>query len=255
MSELKRYFLAEMSWPEVEEALKTVKVAIIPVGANEQHGPHLATSCDAVRAYEFSKLLGEKLFPQVLVTPPVNFGISYHHLAFPGTISLHPQTLISIIRDIVKSLKSYGITKFFILNSHGGNDTTLDVACTTIEQEIEGVKVGFVKYTSCAKKTIAKYVKSPDFGHSCEREVSEVLYLAPEIIKRDKLTKGEMKEHPCRHSVANRGPIGLPYRFDLRTANGCLGDARLATKEIGQELCEEALANISEFLLDFIEMD
>ncbi|MBO8127152.1 MAG: creatininase family protein [Firmicutes bacterium] len=251
----KRYLLAEMTWPEVKKALETVEVAVIPVGANEQHGPHLATSCDAVRAYEFSKLLAERMFPKVLVTPPVNFGISYHHLCFPGTISLHPQTLISIIKDIVKSLKTYGIKKFFILNSHGGNDTTLDVACTIIEQEVEGVKVGFVKYTSLAKESIQKHVKSPDYGHSCEREVSEILYLKPEIFKPDALAKGDLKTHPCRHTSANRGPIGLPYEFNLRTGNGCLGDATKASREIGKEICDEALEKLAEFLDDFIRLE
>ena len=78
--------LTRMTWKEVEEALKTVQVAIIPIGAHEQHGPHMVESCDAVLAEKMAKRLGERMFPYAVVTPTVNMGVSEHHMNFPGEV-------------------------------------------------------------------------------------------------------------------------------------------------------------------------
>src|SRR5688572_18063856 len=103
------YLLTQMTWPEVEQALKTVRIAVIPLGAHEQHGPHMVESCDAVLAEEMGKRLTEKLYPEAILTPTVNMGVSSHHIHFPGTISLEPATLIAVLRDMIKSLKQHGI--------------------------------------------------------------------------------------------------------------------------------------------------
>ena len=249
--ESKRFILTEMSWPEVKDALKTVKAAVIPVGAHEQHGPNLAESCDAVRATEFCRLLAERMHPEILVTPTVNMGISCHHLPFPGTISLRPETLQAVIRDIVYSLSLHGIKKYFIVNAHGGNQQTLGVAVTNISQEL-GVQMAWTQYTNFSTEAIAKHVKSEMYGHSCEREVSEALYLAPQIIKKDKLEKGKIKGMPYKYATASGRPLGISYTFDQVTENGALGDATKATYEAGKDICEEALEKLSDFLRDYI---
>lgn len=251
MMEIKRFILTEMSWPEVREALQTVKVAVIPVGAHEQHGPNLAESCDAVRATEFCRILAERMYPHVLVTPTVNMGISFHHLPFPGTISLRPETLQAVVRDIVYSLSLHDIKKFLIINAHGGNQQTLGVAVTNISQEL-GVEMAWTQYTNFSTNAIAKHVKSEMFGHACEREVSEALYLAPHIIKKDKLEKGKIKGMPYKYASSTGRPLGISYTFDQVTENGALGDATKATYEAGKEICEEALEKISEFISDFM---
>ena len=109
------YDLTAMTWQEVADSLKTVQFAIIPIGAHEQHGPHMVESCDAVLAEKMAKKLGEKMFPYALITPTINMGVSQHHLNFPGTIALQPATLISIIRDMISSLKQHGIQKYLLI--------------------------------------------------------------------------------------------------------------------------------------------
>ncbi|NLK00157.1 MAG: creatininase family protein [Clostridia bacterium] len=247
-----RYLLTEMSWPEVEEALKTVEVGIIPVGAHEQHGPNLAESCDAVRATEFCKLLAERLYPRILVTPTVNIGVSYHHMPFPGTITLRPETLVAVVRDIACSLREHGIKKMLIINAHGGNQQALGVAVTNISQEMKDVEIAWTQYTNFSTESIAKHVKSEMFGHSCEREVSEAMYLAPHIIKKDKIEKGKIIGMPYIYSAANGRPLGVSYTFDQVTENGALGDATKASYEAGKDICEEALEKIGAFLEDFM---
>jgi len=131
------YVLTEMTWPEAKEAFQTATLAIVPIGAQEQHGPHLKMSCDAVLATEMARRLAERLYPHAVVTPTVNMGVSPHHLNFPGTITLHPETLIRLLRDIVRSLHRHGLRRFLFLNAHGGNQATLQVAATALAEELD----------------------------------------------------------------------------------------------------------------------
>lgn len=248
------YELAKMTWEEVEAALEKVRLAIIPVGAHEQHGPHMVESCDAVLAEKMAVKLGERLFPYALIAPTVNMGVSSHHLNFPGTISLKPTTLIALLKDIVSSLKCHGIQQFLFLNSHGGNQSTLDVAVNLINEEMD-VEVFYAKTTASAKKAIAENVKSSLFGHSCEREVSEAFYLAPELIRTNKLQKGDIQESGRWQHLRPGCALQGFYHYEEMTANGCIGDALQADFEIGRKIVEEALDQLSNELIKVLKIE
>ncbi|WP_249979173.1 creatininase family protein [Vreelandella olivaria] len=245
------YLLTEMTWPEVQQALETVKMAIVPVGAHEQHGPHMNESCDAVLATEMAKRLAGRLYPRVLVTPTVNMGVSPHHLNFPGTISLRPETLMAVLYDMVTSLKHHGIEKVLFLNGHGGNQSTLGLACATLYQELE-VECYYAKTTAAAKKSMQAYIHSTLYGHSCEREVSEALYLAPTLVRRDKLVKGDIVEGGRWQGLRPGNPVQGFYRYEEMTRNGCIGDATQASFSIGEAIVEEALDGLVKSVNDLL---
>lgn len=246
------FLLTEMTWPEVKEALATVSLAIIPIGAHEQHGPHMKESCDAVLAAEMAKKLAERLYPHVLVTPTVNMGVSIHHIHFPGTITLQPDTLVRVLRDMVWSLRQHGIMQFLFLNSHGGNQSTLNVACTTLTHELD-VDIYFAKTTASAKEAMQKHISSALYGHSCEREVSEALYLAPHLVHTDRLEKGDIQEGNWRLLRPGNAVQGT-YQYEEMTANGCIGDATKSSYEAGREIVEEALDNLADSLLSLMKV-
>lgn len=247
------YILPKMTWPEVEEALKTVKVALIPIGAQEQHGHIVAEGCDSYRAEKFSELLAEKCFPNVIVTPTINFGISPHHMDFPGTITLRPETLIDLLEDIVSSLNKHGIKKFLFVNGHGGNNAPMAVAAEKIARKYD-VEIGHTLFVGAAKNTIKENIHSEFFGHACEREVSECLYMVPDIVRQDKIEKGDLIDsfvsEYCEDNV-----VTLVYQFNEVTRNGNLGDATKASYELGEKIIQEALENIAKFINEFIEFD
>lgn len=247
------YLMEEMSWTEVRDALRDVQVAIIPIGSHEQHGPYLAETCDTVLAQRFAGLVGKRMFPQVVVTPSVSFGVSFHHMTFPGTISFMPETLTCVLRDIVRSLTHSGIRKYLFLNGHGGNNATINAAAVSIGQEL-GVQIADIEFIQLAPQS-AKKVASATYGHSCELEVSEALYLAPEIVKKELLTTGECRGLPYANTTQSipKGPINVLYTFDQITANGGKGNALLATREFGKEIVDEALEKLIQFLQDFIK--
>lgn len=251
---MKCYNLTKMTWEEVESALETVQLAVVPVGAHEQHGPHMTESCDAVLAEKMAERLGERMFPYVLITPTISMGVSPHHLNFPGTISLQSDTLIAILRDVVSSLQHHGIKKFLFLNAHGGNMATLNTASALLSKEFE-VEVYYAKTTAAAKESIKSYISSPLFGHSCEREVSEALYLAPELVRKDKITKGEIQIEGRWRQLRPGSAIQGFYRYEEMTKNGCIGNAMEASREIGEKIVEEALNRLTEELLELLDLE
>lgn len=237
------YYLPQMTWQEVEQALKTVKIAIIPLGAHEQHGPHMVESCDAVLAEEMGKRLTDRLYPEAILTPTINMGVSPHHLHFPGTISLEPTTLIAILRDMIRSLKQHGIERVLVLNSHGGNQSTLGVASDILTRELN-VQFLYAKTTASAKDIMDKHIESKLYGHSCEREVSEALYMAPHIVRQDKLEKGDIHEGKWR-KLRPGSPVQGFYYYEEMTRNGCIGDATKASSEIGREIVDTAIERLA----------
>lgn len=246
------YILPNMTWPEVKEALKSAKVAIVPVGAQEQHGYHIAEGCDSYRAEQFCKLLAKKCFPKVIVTPTINYGVSPHHMDFPGTITLRPETLIDILEDVVSSLKKHGIQKFLFINAHGGNSAPITVAAEKLARLYE-VEIAHTKYVDAAKNAISESIHSTHFGHSCEREISECLYIAPEIVRKDLIEKGDMNEDSFALKHMKNNFVEVVYQFNEITNNGNIGDGREGSYELGEKIIQEALENISNFIDEFIE--
>jgi len=248
---MKSYILSDMTWQEIEEAFNNVKVAVIPVGAQEQHGYHLAEGCDSYRAEKFSELLVEKNYPNVALAPTINYGISPHHMNFPGTISLQPETLMSLISDIIISLSKHGIKKFLIINGHGGNTSTLNVAAEKIARD-QDVKIAISKYVEAADNVIKNNITSEHYGHACEREISESLYLSPHIVRRDKIHSAEYNDS-FEMRTRKKKFIKLVYQFDDITKHGNLGDGRQGSYELGEKIINEALENLTEFIEEFIE--
>ena len=251
---MEAYILPKMTWPEIEEALKDAKVAIVPIGAQEQHGPHIAEGCDSYRSERFSELLAKKCFPHVIVTPTVTYGVSPHHMDFPGTISLRPETLMAILEDIVSSLEQHGIKKFLFINGHGGNSATISVSANILTRKYD-VEIASSDFIKAAVNTTKEEVHSEHFGHACERETSESLYLAPEIVRKNKLQEADMNLESFPMGYRKKPYINIVNEFKEITNSGHLGDSSKGSYELGEKMINEALDNIGEFIFDFMNVE
>ena len=229
-----RVELADMTWPEVRDALTTARVVIIPAGSIEQHGPGMTLSTDITMATEMSIRVARRMFPRALVAPSLPFGLSPHHMRFPGTITLQPDTFSAVLLDVIRSLKQHGVTHFMLLNGHGGNQAILSVVAMRARQEL-GVEMATAMYSVAAADELnARFGRA--YMHACEVEASLALAAAPHLVRTEALVKGE--ELPARFrytALAGGGAPGGSFvdvaaRMDEISANGAIGDPRKALR-------------------------
>ena len=242
------YMLEEMTWPEAKEAIARAKLGLVPVGSLEQHGPHLAMDADAVSAYDFSRLLAERVFPKAVVTAPISFGVSSHHMDFPGTVTLRPETLIAVAIDIGVSLKHHGLTHVLFVNGHGGNRDALGVATTNLRFD-HGLKAGHVLPEPLAQSEALSGLSTPWLGHSCELEVSVMMHLRKDRVRTDALVEGKPTGRKLRYLLMG---VSVPVPFSEITENGAFGGAPHATAERGAAIVEDSLRRVSEFIEEFL---
>ena len=117
-------FIFENTWEENEEAIRTKKLAIIPVGSTEQHGPALPVGTDWIIAQYLAEMVGKRT-DKGLVTPVIPFGHALYHADFPGTMAVSQTTLTAYVSEVCQQLISYGFTHFLFINGHGGNNNAL----------------------------------------------------------------------------------------------------------------------------------
>lgn len=245
------YVLSQMSTVEVRDALKTVRLAIIPTGSCEQHGPNMTMETDSAIAYAVAERLNQRLYPRALLSPVAPWGVSSHHMTFPGTISLQPETYQALLWDIVTSLKAHGIENFLFVNGHGGNMDMLNVLSLKMRSELK-LNVAVMFYLHLASDVVRAGAQTPLYGHACEVEVSVGYYVAPGTVKAA-LVPGEVLPYAHAHTdIKSAARVDYPFMFKDFTANGALGDARLATVEFGQQIVETALDRTMEFLNTFL---
>src|ERR1700722_5061582 len=118
------------TWPEVEAYLGKSKAILIPIGSTEQHGPNGLLGTDALCPEIIGKRAGDE--GGFLVGPTFNVGQAQHHMAFPGTITLRPTTMIAAMLDWAQSLSRHGFERLYWLNGHGGNIQTITAAFSEI---------------------------------------------------------------------------------------------------------------------------
>jgi creatinine amidohydrolase len=118
--------IALSTWQEVEEYLRSSDGIIVPIGSVEQHGPNGLIGTDHLDAEFVARGVGEAI--GAAVAPTLAYGMSQHHLAFKGSATLRPSTLMLVVRDVVESFALHGFRKFFFINGHGGNVATVTAA-------------------------------------------------------------------------------------------------------------------------------
>jgi creatinine amidohydrolase len=244
--------MSEMTSPEFKAALQTVRVALIPVGATEQHGPNLGLGTDYVVGHRLARRLAERLHPRAVVVPPLPFGVSPHHMGFAGTISLSAEAFLAVGFDIGKSLQTNGIRHLLFVNGHAGNVAILNVLTTKLHYEL-GVQAASSFYFAQAADKVKAHGKTARYGHACEIESSVVLALAPELARPEAFEPGDMIATERKFSFNNQTHfLQVPIPFHEQTRNGAFGDARLATVAVGEEVIGAAVERTLEFLDGFL---
>ncbi|GAA2633516.1 creatininase family protein [Dactylosporangium fulvum] len=188
-----------LRWSELDRAqLKRhlpEAVVIIPVGAIEQHGPHLPTSTDALIAEAVAgsaatAAAGRSGRP-LIVAPTVAFGASDHHLAYGGTLSLSPETLLAVICDLFRSIAAQGGQRAVLLNGHGGNVGVCHAAAAAGSTRF-GLSLAHLDYWRLA----GTEGEPPVPGHAGEFETSMVMAVRPDLV-RPREPRAQVPETPA----------------------------------------------------------
>jgi creatinine amidohydrolase len=236
--------LQKMTWRDAQDLFQSARLAIIPAGSCEQHGPHMSLATDIEIAEGFARRLATELGNTAFLCPPVSYGLSEHHMAFPGTLTLRPDTFIAVLSDVLESLRQWNIERALIVNGHGGNVDALRIVARKARRDA-GMVVGSIMWSQLAADVIAERVNSSRYGHACEVETSVALVLAPGCVFQDRVEEPQ----PVGGADALTDPPGpiadRPVWFTEWTRNGSLGDPRLANETLGREVvdaaCERAI--------------
>ena len=237
----KKYLMANMTWKEVESTLSKQKTVIIPFGSTEEHGYHLPLSTDYFVAYELAKRIGSKI--QVLVAPPICYGVCRRTAFFPGTITISIDTLRSLTTDIITSLQSQGFRNIIILPGHLGSAQTigLELACQELLKKYEKLKIVLIDLIKVLEE-IPEGLIEEKFGHAGEVETSLMLALNPETVRMTDATS----EKPIF-------PNHLLVRDSKKLMkSGVMGNAKIASVEKGTTLLNLLVNKISKIILENI---
>jgi creatinine amidohydrolase len=233
---------AEMTWPLLRNVPRDRTVVIAPIAACEQHSRHLPTLTDTLLVTAVAEGVEERLPQQVLLLPTQWLGASSHHLRFGATLSAEVDTHITLLGDLLRPLLEDGYQRILVLNGHGGNVDTMQVALRRLHAQFPDRQLTAASYWDLAAQELAAIAEGPrkTMGHACEFETSMVLALRPDLVRRE-----EIRDDPPPSEPALRG-LYLAEDMKQRTDHGAVGYPELATVEKGRAFLQAAIARTTE---------
>jgi len=236
------------SWPEIEAYLAKSKAIIVPIGSTEQHGPNGLLGTDALCPEIIAKRAGDEA--GFLVAPTFNVGQAQHHMAFPGTITLRPSTMIAAMTDWGQSFARHGFERIYWLNGHGGNVATITAAFSEIYHAITFDRAGSnhppVRCTlrnwwelAGVRELCRELFPVGEGSHATPSEVSLTYFGYPEAQKRVAMSP----------RIAPNGSIYDAEDYRRRFPDGRIGsDPSQASVEAGEKI---ALAAVKSVIAEF----
>lgn len=240
--------MKDMTW--FEYAKRTDDWFILPVGAVEQHGPHLPLYVDTILAEEFAERIAETIHG--VVAPALSYGYKSKPFSgggplFPGTIDLSGRTLQYIIEDILEEAVRDGFKKILIFSAHFENEAFIAEAMDICSRRFgDAVQILLMNWWDPMSPDlideIFDTVPFPGWAleHAAVTETSLMMYLAPELVREHKITER-----------ANAVPeICYRYPIDRNSipADGCLASAQSSTAEKGRKIVEDVIRNVTDYL-------
>lgn len=233
------------TWVEAEQRLaRGNTIAILPVGAQEQHGPHMPLATDTIMAAGLAEHLADHL--DAMLLPAIPYGETWTTSGWAGTISLSFNTLLAIAVDIGTALVAQKVAALVIVNGHFGNQAPLEQAARTLltQHHLPTLILNYPGMEQAAAEICESKPAAPGFYHADEVETSIVLGLKPEAVHMDR-AQAEYPKFPPTFGV-------MPTRLDTFCESGVFGDPRPATAEKGERLLDALTATALEVVQVFL---
>lgn len=238
-------FWDQLTWPEVPPALQACGHSVLwPIGATEQHGPHLGLGVDTAIASSVSEEVSKRT--RVPVLPALAIGLSSgHSRKWPGTLSLSPQTLISLITETGDWLVASGVRRLFLISSHVTNFAPLRCGLECLRSQHEGLSVALLPTSEISPRVHDRFFSDAMDWHANDAETSLMLALRPDLVRSDLLGSCDDPDRT--------GGLCFAHPVDRTSTNGVTGLPSLATAEKGRELFEWMAADLSVRILMAIQ--
>jgi creatinine amidohydrolase len=246
----------EQTWPTIHSLNKETPV-VVPIASCEQHGHHLPVFVDTIQVTEIANRLEAKLGDAMLLTPCLWLGCSHHHKDFPGTISVTPSLFSEMVKSVAQSILRSGFRRIFFLNGHGGNETPGEQALTEMVATDDVADDAYLALASWWKAAVD--VLAPErhgletrrITHACEIETSMMLFLRPDLVKKDRIVENEVPLSNKWFDSDYGGKVGVFRRFHRLTEPGCMGKPSAGTAEKGESMTVAVVNDLANFLTEF----
>jgi creatinine amidohydrolase len=235
------YRYNRLTWAEMNDAIAAQKLVILPTASTEQHGKHLPLDVDLFLCESVCLEVGRRAADQVLVLPPIAYGLNLHHIDFPGTIHIEPETFIAFCLNITKSVAYHGFQKILLVNGHGSNTPLIDLVArkTVLATKSLCFATGYYLFLM---EAFQKIRESKITAHADEFETSLYLHLAPERVQMNLAVEDNdrMGKYASSDSTGNY-PVRFNDYWGRWTQTGVHGDPTKATAGKGRILFEAAV--------------
>ena len=249
--------LADLSGPEVAAAIGADSVVLLPVGAIEQHGPHLPMSVDAVIADEVASALLETVGDDIdlWLLPTLTVSKSNEHAWSPGTLWLSAGTMLRVLDDLASCVATTSARRLVLLNAHGGNSSLLSVACRDIR-----VKHGLLTFLVHPWTPPASGGPSTEeelgMGiHGSRNETSVFAHLRPGEVDMSRAVRRVPEWLAENRWVRFGGPVQFGWTSRDFGPDGHIGDPTGADPELGKKLFEDAVVALADQLREISRFD
>lgn len=244
-------FWQDLTWQDFQALDRDRAVAVLPVSATEQHGPHLPLSVDAtinrgvlMRALE---LMPADL--PVLLLPALPIGYSPEHRAFPGTLSVSATVLQQLWMEIGRSVHRAGIGKLLIFNSHGGQPQIADIVARELRAELAMMVTVAHSYGFGEPDGLFSQAETRHGIHGGANETSQMMHLRPDLVRGDKLgdfPSAAATVEQCYRELRLTDPaIGIGWQTQDLNPLGACGDATAASASAGQAVIEHSAQRLA----------
>ncbi|MEA3212484.1 MAG: creatinine amidohydrolase [Chthoniobacter sp.] len=206
-----------LTWEEIGRLRDSgMDAVLLPVGATEQHGPHLTTAVDCVTAEQLARAVSAETGIPVLPTLPYGCSLG-HSRRWPGTISLQPQTLIDSVVQIAEWCHAFAFKRIVIINGHVTNFAPLRCALEILRSRFDDILVAIRNVADVSQRVHTEFHADAEDWHANAAETSLMMALAPELVRPERIaeahdpdrTHGLFFSHPVNHTSRN-GVTGHP---------------------------------------------
>lgn len=254
-TDVKSGYWQDMTTSDFADVDPESSIALLPVAAVEQHGPHLPLGTDAMIVNAASRALLDRVPPGVtlLVLPALEIGHSPEHESFAGTLSADASTLLDLWTEVGRRVAAAGVRKLIVLNAHGGQKSLVDLVAVRLRREQRMLVVRASTFSFGVPPGLFDARERMNGLHGGDLETSLMLYLRPDLVRKDALADfGGLPERLAADNevLGVEKPIGFGWMSEDLSPAGVTGNAAAATADKGRACFEHIVAQLAKLVAE-----